>query len=62
MKTLITVCAINYIVLGFAHALFVTLLAKNPTARLVITELLLWPRRTWHGIKAIRRDMGKLDI
>lgn len=62
MKHLLIAALLNYAVIGLAHMLFVLLLAKRPTLRLALTELLLWPRRTWHGIKAIKRDAGKLDL
>lgn len=62
MKQLIATVLINYAVLGFVHMSFTLLLAKKPTVRLALTEFLLWPRRTWRGLKVIKRDAWRLDL
>ena len=62
MKQIIAALILNYAVLGFTHMCFVLVLSKRPTLRLALKEFLLWPRRTWLGLKAMKRDAGKLDL
>ena len=52
----------QYLAVGCVFACFVALLAKHPTARLILFEFFCWPRRVYRGLRLVLKDAGKVDF